>query len=350
MTVSFGLFPYPQIKMMKEGELFSPPPKDYREINITAGMIYGVNKELQRLPISLKDQTRSIIWSISKHSSGGRIKFKTDASSIYIDANSKHVKPSRHMTNIMKHGVDIYVNNEYYGSSAPSHDTSIKEVFNFQKEKEFNEITIHLPLYGEIKINKIMIPSSTQIKSSDDLLDKNPIVYYGSSITQGGCASNPGLSYQAILSRRLHIDFINLGFVGNGLGDYEIADYISNIKSSLIVLDYYANPTPEVYKNTLPTFVDRIRKNQPTTPILIISPFYSVNLFEQQNEKREIALKLVKKRGDKGDKNIYYYDGRRSLSREQSFGLVDGRHLNSLGFWFAANGLEPKIKELLNIK
>lgn len=327
-------------------------PEDYKLINITNKMIYGlptyrINKKLVRLPESFKPKVAKTIWNLSRYSSGGRIKFKTNANSIYINATAKSVTQLYHMTSIMKNGMDIYVNNEYYGSCHPNKDKSIKKVFKFEKRYDFNEITFHLPLYGVIKINSISVPIDTKILPSNDLLKIKPIIYYGSSITQGGAASNPGLSYQAILSRRLNIDFINLGFSGRGLGQSELAEYISNLETSLIVLDYWANPSSELFEKTLPDFVDIIRKKHQVTPIILISPFYSIGLTDSQNKKRKIALNFVKKRKENGDKNIYYVDGRDMLSKKQSFGLVDGRHLNSLGFWFVANGLEEKIRKIL---
>ena len=311
---------------------------------------YSINKELVRLPESSKANVTDKIWYLSKMASGGRIKFRTNANSIYIDAVAQSTGQAYLMTNIMQNGIDIYINDEYYGSSYPNVDKSIKKVFTFEKKYDFNEITFHLPLYGAININSINVPLNAKILPSNDLLKVKPIIYYGSSITQGGAASNPGLSYQAILSRRLKIDFVNLGFSGNGRGEIEIADYISTLESSLIVLDYWANPLPEIFENTLPGFVDTIRKTHKTTPIILISPFYSVNLVDMQNKKREIALNFVNHRKQNGDENIYYMDGRNMLSKKESFGLVDGRHLNSLGFWFAANGLEPKIKKILHLK
>jgi len=148
----------------------------------------------------------------------------------------------------------------------------------------------------------------------------------------------------------LKIDFKNLGFSGNGLGDIEIAKYISESETSLIVLDYWANPSPKIFKQTLPLFVKEIRKKHKNTPIIVVSPYYSVNRIKFQNEKRKIALDFVANLNSNGDENIYYLDGRKMLSKETSFGLVDGRHLNSLGFWFVANEMEITIKKLLNLK
>jgi len=205
-------------------------------------------------------------------------------------------------------------------------------------------------LYEEITIESINVQESAKVLEPDDLNEIKPIIYYGSSITQGGVASNPGMSYQAIISRSTGIDFVNLGFSGNGKGDAELAKYISTLESSLIVLDYWANPSPEVYKNTLPEFVNLIREKHKTTPIIVISPFYSINREKMQEEKKKIAYEFVAKQKENGDQNIYFFDGNKMISKQTAFGLVDGRHLNSLGFWLSANALEPKVKELTGLK
>ena len=61
------------------------------------------------------------------------------------------------------------------------------------------------------------------IKPARPFALSKPVVFYGTSITQGGCASRPGMSYTAIVGRKLNLDFVNQGFSGNGLGEPEVA-------------------------------------------------------------------------------------------------------------------------------
>ena len=51
------------------------------------------------------------------------------------------------------------------------------------------------------------------------------MVFYGSSITQGGCAQRPGNSYPAIVSMDRMTDFVCLGFSGNAHGEAKMAEY-----------------------------------------------------------------------------------------------------------------------------
>ncbi|MBT3879778.1 MAG: hypothetical protein HON76_10445 [Candidatus Scalindua sp.] len=328
--------------------------KYFKSVEITKDLVSGLpgyyhNKEFVRLPESQKNKIRLILWDLSKKPSGGRIRFKTNSNLVYVHAFSPNPFTPYHMNSIMKNGIDIYVNNVYWGSAWPDGAGNIKQLFKFQKEEEFNNITLYLPLYEEITVHSIQVAGNSEVIPSNDLIEMKPIIYYGSSITQGGVASNPGLSYQAILSRAIGVDFINLGFAGNGKGDIQIANYIGTLESSLIVLDYWANPSPETFKQTLPEFVKSIRMRHENIPILVISPFYSVYGIQEQREKREIAYNFVKSRKQNGDKHIYFFDGKNMLSKKTAYGLADGLHPNSLGFWFCANALEPTIRQLIGL-
>ncbi len=316
--------------------------------NITINGLPFLSKgdNLNRLPKEMKNKISPILWELGTQPSGGRIRFKTNSKTIAIVAESSSFIPY-HMTSIMKNGLDIYINNVYSGSAWPDSNGKIKKQFQLEDDNIKN-ITIYLPLYASIKIGKLYVEKNAGISKANDLLKIDPIIYYGSSITQGASASNPGLSYEAIISRKTKIDFINFGFSANGLGDIKMAELISSLDSSLIVLDYWANPTSQQYKKSLPQFVDTIRRKRKNIPILIITPFYSVGLKKQQIEKKKIVSSFIHDRKESGDKHIYMLDGTKMLSKENSFGLVDGLHLNSLGFWFSANALEPEILKIIN--
>jgi lysophospholipase L1-like esterase len=163
------------------------------------------------------------------------------------------------------------------------------------------------------------------------------------------------MSYQAQVSRWLNVDFINLGFSGNGLGEPAVADAVSEIDAACFVLDYWGNPSAEVFKETLPRFVETLRKKYPTTPILVTGPYFIATEMlggkteETISEKRRTAKEFVETRRRGGDKFIFSVDGLEMLSREHAYGLVDGVHCNSLGFYFCAKGLEPHLRKALRL-
>ena len=157
------------------------------------------------------------------------------------------------------------------------------------------------------------------------------------------------------LGRALNVDFVNLGFSGAGLGEPAVAEAVAEIEAEAYVLDYWANPSTEVYRDTLPGFVDMLRKRHPRTPILITGPFWfpaeaaSASLHAQQEAKRKTARDFVAARRKAGDRALVFVDGFDMLSRSQGSGLVDGVHPNSLGFQHCADGLEPHLRRALRL-
>ena len=130
---------------------------------------------------------------------------------------------------------------------------------------------------------------------------------------------------------------------------------MTEIDAACFVLDYWANPTPDVYRKTLPAFVDVIRAKHPRTPIIVTGPYFNPSetfpgeAGEGQIEKRKIAPEFVDQRRAAGDANIHYVDGLEMISPEQADALADGRHANSMGFYFCARGLEPHLRNVLGL-
>ena len=310
---------------------------------------------LRRLPLRLKDHFRPPVWDLAQDPSGARIRFRTDSAVIGIVAENPGFSNMHHMPSVGENGFDLYVGNECVGSAWP--DAAGKIIKDWyigaSNDRKMRDITVYLPLYKSVTIHQLSFEPGARIEPPAPYATKKPVVYYGSSITQGGCASNPGGSCQAILERRLNADFVNLGFSGNGLGEPALAEAISEIDASCVVLDFWANPPADQYAAALPGFVDILRNKWPTVPILVTGPFYFPSerngggALESQTAKRTTARKFVESRRKSGDKNIWYVDGLKMLSKDQTAGLVDGVHCNSLGFYFNANGLEPYLRKAL---
>lgn len=310
---------------------------------------------LRRLPERLKDTFRAPVWSLAQQPSGGRIRFRTDSTKIAIVAQNPDASTMHHMTTIGQSGFDLYVNGEYINSAWPDKTGKIAKEWSAGVKRELRDVTIYLPLYKAVTVKEIVLEKDAKLVPPPPFALAKPVVYYGSSITQGGCAENPGLSCQAIVSRWLNLDFVNLGFSGNGLGEPAVAQALAEIDAACFVLDYWANPSPAVYKETLPGFVDILRAKYPKTPILIPGPYYfpaeavSPETKGRQDEKRQIAREFVESRRQAGDAFIGYVDGLEMLSREHADGLVDGVHANSIGFYFCAKGLEPHLRRVLRL-
>ncbi len=308
---------------------------------------------LRRLPQRLKDQFRPPVWGLAQNPSGGRIRFQTDSTRVGLVAENPGFSNMHHMASVGENGFDLYVDGRYLGSAWPDANGNITKEWRIGREPKLRQVTLYLPLYKAVTIRELTLDPEARLQPAAPYAIRKPIVYYGSSITQGGCASNPGGSCQAILERRLNADFVNLGFSGNGLGEPALAEAITELDPACIVLDFWGNPSPDQYAAALPPFVDILRRKFPRVPILVTSPFYfsgeeaSEELAQAQTSKRKTSRQFVEQRRKAGDRNLVFVDGLKMLNPDQTEGLVDGVHCNSLGFYFNANGLEPFLKKAL---
>src|ERR1035437_3881995 len=309
---------------------------------------------LRRLPLRLKDRFRPPVWDLAQDPSGGRIRFRTDSTTIGLVAANPRFSNMHHMASVGENGFDLYVGRDYLGSAWPDAAGKMAKEWQVGRQRKMRDITFYLPLYKAVTIQELSLDADARLEPATPYATAKPIVYYGSSITQGGCASNPGGSCQAILERKLNADFVNLGISGNGLGEPALAEAICELDPSCIVLDFWGNPSAAQYAAALPVFVDTLRKKWPRLPILVTSPFYlpSEEIGGEAGNgwsaKRLMAREFVEQRRKGGDRSLVFVDGLKMLNREQADGLVDGVHCNSLGFYFNALGLEPYLRKALS--
>jgi hypothetical protein len=308
---------------------------------------------LRRLPSRLSDRFRPPVWDLAQDPSGGRLRFRTDSTTIGLVAENPRFSNMHHMASVGENGFDLYVGSGYVGSAWPDAAGKMAKEWRVGRERKMRDITLYLPLYKPVTIQELSLDAEGRLEPARPYAIAKPVVYYGSSITQGGCASNPGGSCQAILERKLNADFVNLGFSGNGLGEPALAEAICELDPSCIVLDFWGNPSGDQYAAALPVFVDILRKRWPRLPILVTGPFYfpaeqsGGDVAREQSAKRRTAREFVEQRRRAGDRRIWYVDGLKMLSPDQAAGLVDGVHCNSLGFYFNALGLEPYLRKTL---
>lgn len=310
---------------------------------------------LRRLPARMKDRVSPAVWGLAQHPSGARVRFRTDSPRLGLVARNPDALTMHHMTSVGQNGFDLYVDGQYRNSAWPDAKGLIQREWTLGEDRRLREVTLYLPLYKAVTVERLVLEPGAVVSAPSSFARPRPVVFYGSSITQGGCAENPGLSYTALLGRSLNLDFINLGFSGAGLGEPAVAEAVAEIDAEAFVLDFWANPSPEAYRDALPGFVDTVRRRHPRTPILVTGPFWfpaeagSSALHTQQETKRKTARDLVAARRKSGDRAITFVDGLGMLSAAQGSGLVDGVHPNSLGFQHCADGLEPHLRRALRL-
>ena len=310
------------------------------------------DRALCRLPRRLKDTFRPPVWELAQCPAGGRILFSTDSLHVGVRAKVPDNYVMNHITRIGQSGFDVYVDGNFMGSVSPNAEGKIEAQWQIQKAPpKLRNIMIHMPLYKPVALDQIGLDEGAAIKGHRPFALSKPVLFYGSSITQGGCASTPGTTYQDFISRSLNVDFINLGFSGNGQGEPEVARAINEIDCSCIVVDHWANKGLD-YRENLPVFIGELRKVHKDVPIIVVGPFYFCRDDIDDSlhvEQRKAGEDFVRKMQRQGDRNIHFFDGRKMISRETSFGLVDGVHPNSLGFYLIAKGFSPFLKRVLGL-
>ena len=305
----------------------------------------------RRIPESVAKATNDGVVSLHTNTAGGRIRFKTNSSYIAINAKMSGLGKMPHFAFTGSMGFDLYMKSNgkdiYINTFVPPFNVldGYEGIIEFASTKE-KEITINMPLYSNVKELYVGLSEDAVVLPPEPYSIEKPIVYYGSSITQGGCASRPGMAYEAIISRKLNFDYINLGFSGNAKGEDAIANYIADIDMSMFVYDYDHNaPSLEHLMNTHQRMFNIIRDKNPDLPIILLSrPKYLLNLEE---EKRfEIIKRTYDNAVCSGDENVYLIKGTKLMEVAKWEGTVDNCHPTDFGFVSMANALIPVISKI----
>jgi hypothetical protein len=294
---------------------------------------------------------------LSKCTAGGRIRFRTDSPYVIVNVELTENTFMPHMPVTGISGVDIYIGageNCKYKQTVipPSHQLKEYEGICYLPVNggALIDITLNLPLYNGINNLYIGLKDGSTVEKPTPYVIDKPIVYYGSSITQGGCASRPGNSYNAIVSRWLDCDHINLGFSGNGRGEIFMAEYIAGTDMSAFVMDYDHNAPDENHlRATHEPFFKVIRANQPNVPVIFISmPNYDPKS-PSCIERREIIRQTYTNAINDGDQNVYFIGGETMFGvKDRDACTVDGAHPNDFGFMRMAEAVYPVLKKALN--
>ena len=333
-----------QTKVEREGLVFYNAPGDVFSLH---GLMYEGDR-FCRMPKAVAESVSEPVTWLYANTAGGRVRFQTDSPYVAIHAEYGAVGDFPHFALSGSAGFDLYVGTRYQGTFMPPvHLEGGYESIIDMKRAEMREITINFPLYSEVKKLCIGLDENASILPPREYTVKKPVVFYGSSITQGGCASKPGSTYESILSNALDFDYLNLGFSGNAKGEPAMAEYIASLPMSAFVLDYDHNaPTWEHLEETHERFFKIVREKNPKLPILMLTrPVYFPGEWEVGFAKT--VRKTYENARKSGDENVYLLTGRELMALVQDNGLVDGVHPTDSGFLSMANAILPILRKVL---
>jgi hypothetical protein len=317
---------------------------------------YHGEKNYVRFPEEYRNKLREDVWSLGQDATGISVRFRTNASEITVKWTVIGDNIMDHMAFTGIKGIDLYAWVEGHWKYISTGRVQGKNnVFTLVRSADavYREYLLNLPLYDGVESLSIGVNSSADISMPKEkyLIAKKPVVYYGSSIAQGGCASRPGLAFTNILSRAMDRPFINFGFSGSGTFDTPVGEAMGEIDAALYVVDCNPNTQTELIYDRAVALVKLLKKLKPSIPVLLVEGYYYENGFgkpqESETEKKNVELrKAFKTLQEAGIQQLYYQKGDGMIGTDHE-GTVDGVHPNDLGMMRIAESLLTSLQKLL---
>jgi len=325
--------------------------------------IYGLYKPkeqglFKRMPYEVAQKTSERVKLLYTNTAGARIRFKTDSSKIMVRAVYPQMEFSSPKTAALSapgaYSFDLYADNKFCRVLCPKElvqegsinqfvvrDEEYESSYEF-KERKLREITLYFPTFVNVSDVHIGIDDDAILLESSEYINNKPVVFYGSSITQGACASRSGNTYENILSRRMNFDYLNLGFASGAKAEEPIIDYLGTMDMSLLVFDYDHNAkTPQYLAETHYLALERFHKAQPHTPIIMMSRPNQCFGEEDSKERVKIIYASYQKLLESGAQNVHFVNGQDIyLSHDSEMMTMDDTHPTDFGFYCIAEALE----------
>jgi hypothetical protein len=309
-----------------------------------------------RLPAKAKSQVEQVVWDLACHSSGMSARFVTDSSCLELRWKLRFpLRDMLHMAKVAETGFDLYVQRgegqDLIGACGATNQSETQASLAANLSRESRRYLVHLPLYNGPEYVHLGIDDDATLEPIPlRTADRHPpIVFYGTSITQGGFASRPGMNYPSILSRRLNWPILNLGFAGQGRMDAPMANFLSELPARAFVID----PVPNLYdpdeavRRTAP-FIQTLRRTHPTTPIILMESVIRTLSHHWPHWQRQVTVANAGFRQSyeqlrQGDANLHYVEGIRLIG-DDGERTVDGTHPTDWGFAQIADVLLPLLR------
>jgi lysophospholipase L1-like esterase len=343
------------------GETTSEPEadlewRDVREWGVEGKGWSDTTRYFDRLPGKAEGVVREPVWDLSRHSAGMCARFVTDAPEIHVryELLSERLAMS-HMPASGVSGLDLS------GEDAQGLDRWVAVVRPEAQAVETSlardlapgtrRYTLYLPLYNGVEKLEIGVGRGEAFEPVPPRAEK-PLVFYGTSILHGACASRPGMAFPAILGRRLRRPVCNLGFSGNGRMEPEVGALLAELDPCVYAIDCLPNMDAEMVAERAAPLVRQLRKARPDTPILLVedrsftnTPFFPARR-EHHRKSREALRRAFRELTESGVGRLHYLDGDHLLGLDGE-AATDGSHPNDLGMGRYADAYEPVLRAIL---
>ncbi|MBR7062136.1 MAG: SGNH/GDSL hydrolase family protein [Clostridia bacterium] len=321
-------------------------------------------KPFRRLPADVAEKVNEGVAFLARNTAGLRLRFRTDSPYVAIHAEWDVQCCFSHMPVTGVSGFDLYRVRrgtdpcsgplpEYAGTFTPPFNSPVGYESVVATPGGMQDFILNFPLYNDVDRLYVGVSESAKFEAPARYRHELPVVYYGSSITQGGCASRPGNAYQSMISRALDVDFINWGFSGSARGEETIAKHIAATPMSVFVCDYDHNaPDAAHLEATHFALYRTVRAANPDLPIVLLSKpdvrSICPEVYEANLRRRDIVRDTYERAVNTGDRHVYFIDGYSLFADDDpQSATVDGCHPNDLGFHYFRLALEPLLRKLL---
>ena len=331
--------------------------KDYYAIPDESFLLFGLSyseKEggFYRVPGNVAEKTSAGVAALARNTSGGRLCFSSNSKYLSISVTYEYLCKFAHMSLTGTSGFSLLEKTDcgyvFRAMLRPGLDDEKGYCANCPLPGGgMRDYVLFFPLYNDVDSLVVALEKGSDVAPFNPYKDVLSIVYYGSSITQGACASRPDNCYQAFVCKHTDVDFLNFGFSGSAKGEEIMAEFLSSIPASAFVLDYdYNAPDAEWLKRTHYKFYKIYRENNAITPILMVSR-PDCERTPDGKERLDVIKNTFKRAKKEGDENVWLLNGKSfygSADRESC--AVDGIHPNDLGFYRMAQKVLKKLEEI----
>lgn len=333
---------------------------DVRQLGVEGQGWTETEAPYDRLPAKAKGVVRDAVWSLSRHSAGECVRFVTDATELrfrWTLISDRLDMPHMPATGVS--GLDLYARTpegpwRWVACAQPKANgkEQTAEVTGIAPGER--EYLLYLPLYNGVSSVEVGVPSAAKLIDAPEYPAERgrPIVFYGTSITHGACASRPGLVHTAILGRRYQQPVINLGFSGNGRMELEVGELLTELDAAVFIIDCCPNLSGEDTAARTRPLVKQLRAVRPETPIVLVedrryTDAWLITGKGERNDGNHAALKAAFEDLQKdGVAGLYYIAGDDLLGADGE-GAVDSSHPNDLGFYRQAEAFAKVLDEVL---
>lgn len=310
----------------------------------------GAPGPFRRLPQDVAAATSREVEKLARNTSGGRVRFVTDSPFIAIHAEMPTPEHMDHMTDCGTFGFDLYLRQSgepiYRGTYRPP--VGMTEGYEAECALPGGcwEATLNFPLYADVDELWIGLQNGCRLEAAKAYPRAQPVVFYGSSITQGGCASRPGNSYVNMISRMLDVDVLNLGFSGSGKAEMPICEYMAGLDAAAFVCDYDHNaPNADYLRGTHERLYRTLRAAHPKLPILFLSRPDVLWNEAECDARRAVIRHTYETAVAEGDEFVAFIDGKTLLEGPMRDACtVDGCHPNDLGMMRMAQTIGEALR------